>query len=136
MRARWEDILREDFIKNKKWIVMNCTIDEYVNQAWNGGVFREEPTEEVLREYSDYTGIDEQVAVQYFNKYCANGCKSKSGKTKKIKEKDVIGMNLKYHGRNVSKFYCKKCLIAMYGWDNDKWDSEVNKFKEQGCTLF
>ena len=55
---------------------------------------------------------------------------------KKIKEKDVIGMYLKYHGRNVSRFYCKKCLMAMYGWDNDKWDSEVKKFKEQGCTLF
>lgn len=136
MRKRWEDILREDFIKNKKWIVMNCTIDEYVNQAWNGGIFREKPTEEVLKQYSDYTGIDEQVATQYFNKYCANGCKSKSGKIKKIKEKDVIGMNLKYHGRNVKRFYCKKCLMAMYDLDNDKWDSQVNKFKEQGCTLF
>lgn len=136
MRKRWENILQDYFIKNRMWMTFNCTIDEYINQAWNGGVFREEPTEEVLREYSDYTGIDEHVATQYFNKYCANGCKSKSGKIKKIKEKDVIGMNLKYHGRNVSRFYCKKCLMAMYGWDNDKWDSEVNKFKEQGCTLF
>ena len=136
MRARWEDILRDDFINNKKWIVMNCTIDEYINQAWNGGVFREEPTEEVIKEYSYYTGIDEKVAIHYFNRYCANGCKSKSGKLKKIKEKEVLGMNLKYHGRNTSKFYCKKCLMRMYGWDGDKWNSEIKRFKQQGCTLF
>lgn len=136
MRKRWEDILREDFIKNKKWIVMNCTINEYINQAWNGGVFREEPTKEVIKEYSDYTGIDEHIAIQYFNKYCANGCKSKSGKLKKIKEKDVLSMNLKYHGRNTNKFYCKKCLMKMYEWDDSKWDNEINKFKQQGCSLF
>lgn len=136
MRKRWEDILREDFISNSKWLVLNCTVDEYINQAWNGGVFREEPTKEVIKEYSAYTGIDENVALQYFNKYCANGCKSKSGKIKKIKEKEVIGMNLKYHGRNITKFYCKKCLMKMYGWDIDDWNLEISKFKEQGCTLF
>lgn len=136
MRKRWENILREDFISNSKWLILNCTIDEYVNQAWNGGVFREEPTNDVIKEYSDYTGIEEQVAIQYFNKYCMNGCKSKAGKIKKIKEKDVIGMNLKYHGRNISKFYCKKCFMKMYGWDKDRWNYEVAKFREQGCTLF
>lgn len=136
MRLRWEAILKEDFINNKKWIVMNCTLDEYLNIAWNGGIYREEPTEEVIKEYSDYTGIEQKVATQYFNKYCTNGCKSKSGKVKKIKEKNVLSMNLKYHGRNTREFYCKKCLMRMYGWDDNKWDSEVKKFKEQGCTLF
>ncbi len=136
MRKRWEDILRQDFVSNSKWLVLNCTVSEYINQAWNGGVFREDPTEKVIKEYSAYTGIDGNVALQYFNKYCANGCKSKSGKIKKIKEKDVIGMNLKYHGRNINKFYCKKCLMKIYGWDDDKWVDEVNKFKQQGCTLF
>lgn len=136
MRKRWEDILRQDFVSSSKWLVLNCTVSEYINQAWNGGVFREDPTEKVIKEYSAYTGIDGNVALQYFNKYCANGCKSKSGKLKKIKEKDVIGMNLKYHGRNINKFYCKKCLMKIYGWDDDKWVDEVNKFKQQGCTLF
>ena len=136
MRKRWEDILRQDFVSNSKWLVLNCTVSEYINQAWNGGVFREDPTEKVIKEYSAYTGIDGNVALQYFNKYCANGCKSKSGKIKKIKEKDVIGMNLKYHGRNINKFYCKKCLMKIYGCDDDKWVDEVNKFKQQGCTLF
>ena len=79
---------------------------------------------------------DMQVAEQYFNKYCANGCKTQSGKPKKIKAKDVIGMNMKLHGRNINKFYCKKCLMKLYDMDKEKWNSEVERFKQQGCDLF
>jgi phosphoadenosine phosphosulfate reductase len=136
MRKRWEDILREDFISNKKWIVMNCTIDEYINLAWNGGAFRQEPTEEVIKEYAEYNGLDKTVAKQYFNKYCANGCKTNSGKQKKIKEKNVLAMNMKYHGRNINKFYCKKCLMKMLDMDEDKWNANIETFKQQGCALF
>ena len=136
MRKRWEDILRDDFISSSKWLVLNCTLDEYINQAWNGGVFREEPTEEVIKEYAEYSHLDENVARQYFNKYCANGCMTQSGKPKKIKEKDVIAMNMKLHGRNINKFYCKKCLMKLYNMDNEKWNSEVERFKQQGCDLF
>lgn len=136
MRNRWENILREDFISNSKWLVMNCTVDEYVNQAWNGGVFRDEPTKEVIKEYAKYSNLDEKVAAQYFNKYCDNGCKSQSGKLKRIKAKDVIGMNLKYHGRNINRFYCKKCLMKMYDMDDEKWDKQVESFKQSGCDLF
>lgn len=136
MRNRWENILKEDFIGNSKWLVMNCTVDEYINQAWNGGVFRDEPTEEVIKEYAKYSNLDEKIAAQYFNKYCDNGCKSQSGKLKRIKAKDVIGMNLKYHGRNISKFYCKKCLMKMYNMDEEKWNKQVESFKQSGCDLF
>ena len=136
MRSRWENILREDFISNSKWLVMNCTVDEYINQAWNGGVFRDEPTKEVIKEYAKYSNLDEKVAAQYFNKYCDNGCKSQSGKLKRIKAKDVIGMNLKYHGRNINKFYCKKCLMKMYDMDEEKWNKQVESFKQSGCDLF
>lgn len=136
MRNRWENILKEDFIGNSKWLVMNCTVDEYINQAWNGGVFRDEPTEEVIKEYAKYSNLNEKVAAQYFNKYCDNGCKSQSGKLKRIKAKDVIGMNLKYHGRNISKFYCKKCLMKMYNMDEEKWNKQVESFKQSGCDLF
>lgn len=136
MRSRWENILREDFIANKKWIIMNCTIDEYLTQAWNGGVFRKEPIKEVIKEYAEYSNLNEKVAAQYFNKYCDNGCKTQSGKLKRIKTKDVIGMNLKYHGRNVNKFYCKKCLMKMYNMDEEKWDKQVKRFKQSGCDLF
>lgn len=135
MRKRWEDILREDFISNKKWILMNCTVDEYINQAWNGGIFRSDPTRKVIREYALYTGIDENTAAQYFNRYCENGCLSRSGKRKKLKDKETLGMNLKYHGRNTHRFYCKKCLMNMYGMDDSKWISEVERFKDQGCIL-
>ena len=136
MRNRWENILKDDFISNSKWLVLNCTLDEYINQAWNGGVFREEPNEEVIKEYAEYSHLDENVARQYFNKYCANGCKTQSGKPKKIKAKDVIGMNMKLHGRNINKFYCKKCLMKLYDMDKEKWNSEVERFKQQGCDLF
>ena len=139
MRTRWEDILREDFIKNKKWIVMNCTIDEYVNQAWNSGVYREEPTKEVVEEFARYNGLDvgdTKVASQYFNKYCANGCKSKSGKLKKIKDRDTISMNMKFHGREIDKFLCKKCFMKLYEMDEEKWNWWIERFKQDGCALF
>lgn len=136
MRNRWENILREDFISNSKWLIMNCTVDEYINQAWNGGVFRDEPTKGVIEEYAKYSNLDEKIAAQYFNKYCDNGCKSQSGKLKRIKAKDVIGMNLKYHGRNINKFYCKKCLMKMYNLDEEKWNKQVESFKQSGCDLF
>lgn len=118
---------------------MNCTLNEYLNAAWNGGVYREEPTNEVIEEFARYNGLDvgdTKVAAQYFNKYCSNGCKSKSGKLKKIRDKDTISMNMKMHGRKINKFYCKKCLMDMFGWTDEQWDGEVNRFKEQGCALF
>lgn len=139
MRTRWEDILREDFIKNKKWIVMNCTVDEYVNQVWNSGAYREEPTEEVIKEFARYNGLDvgdTKVAKQYFNKYCSNGCKSKSGKLKKIKDRDTISMNMKFHGREIDKFLCKKCFMKLYEMDEEKWNWWIERFKQDGCVLF
>ena len=115
---------------------MNCTIYEYINQAWNGGAFREEPTEEVVEEYAEYNGLDEHVAAQYFNKYCANGRKAQSGKQRKIKDKNTLAMNMKYHGRNINKFYCKKCLMKMLDMDEEKWNKNIEQFKQQGCALF
>lgn len=139
MRARWEDILREDFIRNKKWIVMNCTIDEYINIAWNGGTFREEPTREVVEEFARYNGLGEgniKVAEQYFNKYCSNGCKSQSGKLKKIKDRNTLSMNMKFHGRDVEKFLCKKCFMELYEMDEGKWNWYIDRFKQDSCALF
>lgn len=136
MRKRWEKILEDDFISNNKWIVMNCTLKEYINQAWNGGVFRAEPTQEVIDEYAKYNNIDSKIAEKYFNKYCSNGCKSQSGKLKKIKSKEVLAMNMKLHGRDISKFMCKKCLMKMHDMTNEDWDNQIAEFKKQGCDLF
>jgi len=126
---RWRNILRDDFINNKKWIILNCTIDEYLTQAWSGGTFRDEPTDQVIEEFAEYNGLDHDVAVQYFNKQCC-GCK------KRIKHKEVVSMNLKLHGRNINKFYCKKCLMKEFGWTSDDWNKQINTFKNQGCALF
>ena len=108
---------------------MNCTIEEYLTQAWNGGVFRSEPTQEVIDEFVKYTGIDKQIALQYFNKKCCE-C------NKRIKHKEVLSMNLKIHGRQVNKFYCKKCLMKEFDWTKEEWDKQVESFKAQGCALF
>lgn len=126
---RWRNILRDDFINNKKWIILNCTIDEYLTQAWSGGTFRDEPTDQVIEEFAEYNGLDHDVAVQYFNKQCC-GCK------KRIKHKEVVSMNLKLYGRNINKFYCKKCLMKEFGWTSDDWNKQINTFKNQGCALF
>lgn len=126
---RWRNILKDDFIDNKKWIIMNCTLNEYLTQAWNGGTFRDEPTQEVLDEFAEYTGIDKQIALQYFNKKCC-GC------DKRIKHKDVLSMNLKMHGRSINKFFCKKCLMKEFDWTLDDWNNQIGIFKQQGCVLF
>lgn len=129
---RWRNILKEDFIANKKWIIMNCTINEYLTQAWNGGTFRDEPTDEVIQEFAKYNGLnvgDTKVARQYFNKYC-DECE------KRIKDKITLAMNMKFHGRDVSKFLCKKCFKKLYEMDDDKWNKYVESFKKDGCVLF
>lgn len=129
---RWRNILKEDFIANKKWIIMNCTINEYLTQAWNGGTFRDEPTDAVIQEFAEYNGLnvgDTKVARQYFNKYC-DECE------KRIKDKTTLAMNMKFHGRDVSKFLCKKCFKKLYEMDDDKWNKYVESFKRDGCALF
>lgn len=128
---RWRNILREDFLNNQKWIVMNCTLKEYLTQAWSGGVFRDEPTQEVINEFCEYTGISPDVADQYFNKYC-DSCEKK----KRIKDKEVLSMNMKMHGRNTNKFYCKKCLMKEFEWTSEEWNKQIDLFKQQGCALF
>ena len=45
-------------------------------------------------------------------------------------------MNMKYHGRNINKFYCKKCLMKMLDMDEEKWNKNIEQFKQQGCALF
>lgn len=143
MRQRWVKILTDDFINNKKWIIMNCTLDEYVNIAWNGGTYRDEPTKEVIEEFAKYNGLDvgdTKVATQYFNKYCSECTtgEDKEGNPKptRIKDKEVLAMNLKFHGREIEKFLCRKCFMKLYGMDENKWNYYVKAFKRDGCALF
>lgn len=136
MFDRWRKILREDFIKNNKWIIMNCTVEEYLNGAWTGGIYRNYPTEDVVTEYSLYNGLDMSIAKNYFNRYCMNGCLTKNSKPLKIKDKETLSMNLKMYGRNIDKFFCKKCLMSDLEIDEEKWNHYVRSFKNQGCELF
>lgn len=136
MYKRWRNILEKDFIENNKWLIMNCTIWEYVNICWNGGVYRDEPTSEVIEEFAKYNHLDTSIAERYFNRYCANGCLNTKRKPLKIKNKEVLAMNLKLHGRTTNKIYCKKCLMKELGMNKEEWDNNVADFKAEGCTLF
>lgn len=129
---RWRNILQDDFINHHKWLIMNCTIEEYLTQAWNGGTFRDEPTQEVINEFAKYNGLSiggTSVARQYFNKSCSE-C------SKRIKDKTTLAMNMKFHGREITKFLCKKCFKNLYEMDEDKWNYYVAAFKRDGCALF
>ncbi len=136
MYDRWQRIIKEDFIKNNKWLIMNCTIDEYIKGAWTGGVYRPEPTEEVIQEYAQYSEMDIDIARKYFNRYCMSGCKNKRSMPLKIKDKETLAMNMKFFGRHIEKFMCKKCLMKLLEIDKAKWNDYIQSFKEQGCKLF
>ena len=136
MYDRWQRILREDFLRNHKWISINCTLKEYLQGAWTGGLLRPEPTPEVIQEFANYKGVTYEIATKYFDKYCINNCKNKNGKPKKIKDKDTLAMNLKMFGRNIDKFMCKQCLMKELDIDEFKWNQYIEDFKRSGCDLF
>jgi len=127
---RWRNILRKDFAQENRWTKLNCTRDEYVNGAWNGGLLRPEPTEEVVTEFMEHKGLDNyDTALQYFNKTC-EVC------GRNVRQNDVLAMNLKLLGRTTNKIYCKKHLKELNGMSNKDWNNTVADFKRQGCALF
>lgn len=128
MYKRWHDILDKDFIDNNKDLIMNCTQKEY-HTCWNGGTFRDEPTDEVIAQYANRNNLNIDIAEKYFNHKC-----SICGK--RIKHKDELAMNMKFHGRGVEKFFCKKCLMKELNLDKEGWINQVERFKKQGCNLF
>lgn len=125
---RWHKLITDIFIDTKRWSQTNCTIEEH-HKCWNGGLYREEPTEEVIQEMCDYTGMDREVAVKYFNKTC---CECGAN----VRQREVLGMNYKYFGTDSNVVYCKKCLKKKLDLNTAQWKEQVNKFNEQGCTLF
>ncbi len=130
MRARWEQIEQEVFLHNQGWVQMNCTLEEYAKDGWNGTLYRPEPTEEVINEFMEYKGItDRNIALQYFNKTCCECGKN-------VRQNDVLAMNLKMIGRSTDKIYCKKYLMAKLNMNKEEWDNSVADFKDQGCKLF
>lgn len=129
MRQRWVDILTDDFIEEGKWNVLNCTLEEYIQKGWNGGMLHDNPSDEVIKEFMDYKDIsDENIARKYFNNTC-HQC------GKKVK-KDEVGLSMKYFGRNNNKMMCWKCLGKILNKTRNELKEDVVKFKEQGCSLF
>lgn len=127
-RVRWKRILIDDFRKNNKDLIMNCTEEEYL-MNWNGGVVRETPTEEVILQFAKRNNLDIDIASKYFNHNCVI-C------GKKIKNKDVVGMNMKFGGRNINEMSCKTHLKEKLKIDNLEWDNYITIFKSQNCELF
>ena len=128
MYDRWHKTLNEVFIQNKRWSRMNCTVEEY-HSCWNGGLIRISPTEEVIQEMMNYTGLDRDTAEKYFNKTC---CECGSN----VRHGDVLGMNYKYLSLNTEKVYCKRCLKKLLGIKESEWNENIARFKDQGCKLF
>lgn len=127
MYKRWHDILENDFINNQKWVILNCTKNEY-HTCWNGGVYRDEPTKEVIEEFANYKNISFELANKYFNKTCM--CCNK-----KLK-KDDVALSMKYYGRSIINFKCMKCLSKDLNIDTKKLKEKILEFKETGCNLF
>lgn len=125
---RWQNILRDDFRSNNKDLIINCTEEEYLT-CWNGGVLRDEPTEEVVNGFANRNNLDVNVAKNYFSHKCEE-C------GRKIKDKEVIAMNMKFAGRNVTTMHCKKHLKQKLGITDEDWNNYIEQFKEQGCELF
>jgi len=127
---RFAYIQKSNFFEYERWIGLNCTLDEFMNKgAWKGGQYRPEPNDEVISEFAEYKGLDKDMAKKYFNKVCCV-C------NKNIRQKDVIAMNLKFLGRGIDRFYCKKHLQEKLNMDNKQWNKYVEEFKNQGCSLF
>lgn len=132
--VRWHKILEKDFIYNEKWYRLNCTLEEYYAN-WNGGLVRKEPNEEVISEFMKHKGLDDKnIALKYFNKTCMS-CTTKRKPTNVCK-KDVVAMNMKFLGKNITQFMCKKCLMKYLEITKEQWKQKVEEFKQQGCKLF
>jgi len=130
MYNRWQKILKEDFIKNKKWTRLNCTLEEYM-YSWNGGLVRENPNKEVINEFCEYNNLNKNIGKKYFNNKCSlNGC------NKNVNNHEIIAMNLKFHGRNTNTVYCKKHLKEELNINNKEWNKYVKQFKNNDCELF
>lgn len=129
MRNRWLDILKEDFISEGKWCVLNCTLDEYLQTAWNGGRVRDEPTDEIIEEFMQHKNLtSKDIAKKYFNNTCY-----KCGK--KVK-KDEVGLSMKYFSRQNENMMCFSCLSKELNMTKQQLKNDVERFKDQGCSLF
>ena len=124
---RWHKILDKDFLENNKDLILNCNRSEY-HKCWNGGKYREDADLITILEFAERSGLDYNVATKYFDRTCECG--------KRIKGKEVSAMNMKFYGRNIDKFKCKKCIMNDLEITENDWNNYIRDFKLQGCKLF
>lgn len=124
----WKNLIGNIFVSEGYAINMNCTKDEFINGAWKGGLFREEPTQEVVEDFAKHKGIDVEQAQKYFKSNRCNCGKRLS--------KDVIALNMKLLGRNTNGRMCLKCLSEFLQTDVNSLKKQINEFKNDGCNLF
>jgi phosphoadenosine phosphosulfate reductase len=125
---RWKGLLKKIFIENKITININCTIEEFINGAWKSGIVRENPTDEIIEEFANYTNIDKEKARKYFKQNRCDCGKRLSG--------DMIALNMKLLGRETNARMCLKCLAEFLGTTKAKLKEEIERFKDEGCNLF
>ncbi|MGL5960818.1 MAG: phosphoadenosine phosphosulfate reductase family protein [Cetobacterium sp.] len=136
--AKWETIKREKFISDRMWVSLNCTIDEYLWDGWKKGMkYRDEPTEEVILEFCEYTGHSSENATKYFLNYCKNGCLNRKGRPQQLNA-TAVALNLKMASRHLGngEMLCEKCLSEALDIKRSELKGLAVDFKKQGCTLF
>jgi phosphoadenosine phosphosulfate reductase len=89
-------------------------------------------TSDRIRALANLKGIDEQLAMKYFNKNC--NCGKKLNPTE-------IAMFLKLMGRYENQidnrqYLCKKCLCKYLNISTKEYKNMSIDFIEQGCELF
>lgn len=124
---KWESILKTVFIKTNISTVMNCTVEEFVDNGWKGGKIRDAATEEVIEEFAKLKGISYNKAKRKFDIKCDCG--------KPIRY-DILALNEKLLGRTIEKKMCSKCLAEFLGTTQKKLKEDMLFFKNSGCTLF
>lgn len=50
--------------------------------------------------------------------------------------KNTIGLNKKFLGRNIKRFYCMACLAEYLNVTEDELLDYIEEFKNEGCKLF
>jgi hypothetical protein len=51
-------------------------------------------------------------------------------------KKDEVALSQKMLGREITSFYCIKCLAVELDCESDDLEIKIQEFKEQGCALF
>ena len=53
-----------------------------------------------------------------------------------IKELDIVALNRKLFGEGITQFYCRDHLSEQLECSSEDLDDMIQKYKEEGCTLF